>query len=450
MMVILPSRATEANCYEDQYDDIKKRCDETSEMYGGPEACKDLFDSFIKIPCVRDDNANIDDLLSKVDKSLEILSIYCNLDREVTFDFSKLPSKMKIILQHSIDFEGSQESRLLNSAKAVQNIEKGNKNIMKNVKSNKKNKGEIDYILKINGNHNDKVSYLYLDSPEFEIIGSDLNIDTFAIDKSTFSSLSAFKIKAKEAHIHIDAINANYGNDVTEEGGTSGKYLASNDAYSTYGNYQYETLLFFDHTCYLDERLQKHYNLDGNFVSFEFGEMSYEYDSTIIDSNSIPNGYSKAIGLITGAQKLTLIANKNSFIPDNIIFEFGSYIPIMTPIDSLDPVIYITDEENAAQLLEEYKIVVTKAGDWIGLKKPNITLRLSNDKIKLDTTDIKDIAEINIVITEEKSKKKGLETKYIIVIVVCCVVVVAVVVVVVVVVVLKRKKTKVNNNSASP
>ena len=98
MMVILPSRATEANCYEDQYDDIKKRCDETSEMYGGPEACKDLFDSFIKIPCVRDDNANIDDLLSKVDKSLEILSIYCNLDREVTFDFSKLPSKMKIIL----------------------------------------------------------------------------------------------------------------------------------------------------------------------------------------------------------------------------------------------------------------------------------------------------------------------------------------------------------------
>lgn len=207
--------------------------------------------------------------------------------------------------------------------------------------------------------------------------------------------------------------------------------------------------MFFDQTFYMDERLKNHYKVEGNFASFEFKKQSYEYNSSYIENYSLPNKYSNSIGLITGAQKLTLIANKDSYIPDNILLNFGIYSPIMAPIDSLDPVLYILDKSDASQLNEEHKVVITKDGDWTGLKKLKIKIKVDNDKIILDTTDINDIAEIVFDFGEENDKKKGLETKYIIIIVVCCVVVVAVVVVVVVIV-LKKKRTSVKNYSASP
>lgn len=157
LMVILPSNAADEKCLEDKYNDAK-RCDENSEFYGGPEACEDLFDSLIRIPCIRDDNANIDDILSKLDKSIEIITIDINLEKDITFDFSKLPSKMKVILLQSSSFGRSYKSRLLNTAKLVQNIENGNKNVLKPFSSNKKEKEDIRYTIKIKGYHNDKLS----------------------------------------------------------------------------------------------------------------------------------------------------------------------------------------------------------------------------------------------------------------------------------------------------
>lgn len=282
--------------------------------------------------------------------------------------------------------------------------------------------------IKIKGNHGGKLLSLFAEADSFEIIDSDLSIDTFVINGGIDLTQSKFKVKAKQLDAHVRYFNSN------------------NDHFV---NLEFENLMFYDESYYIDEKFKSIREEEGNFVSIEFGKSSYEYESNINYQYSLPNDKSKSFGLITGAQKITLIGSKDSYIPDNIVIDCRYYNPRMAPLDSIDPYLYFGEEEGEAKLLEEYKIVFTKAGDWTGLKKPKITIKLSNDKIKLDTTDIKDIAEINIITSEDENKKKGLETKYIIIIVVCCVVVVAVVVIVVVVVI-KKKKTRVTNHSASP
>lgn len=389
---INPSEADESECTDvsNMFDELAKTCDVSSDYYGGSDKCKDIFNSMVQLSCVRDDNVDVNDLISKIDKSVEYLALYNYLAKDVTIDFSKLPNKMKVVIYQ----ESSSSS------------------------------------IKIKGNHDGKLLSLFAEADSFEIIDSDLSIDTFVINGGIDLTQSKFKVKAKQLDAHVRYFNSN------------------NDHF---GNLEFENLMFYDESYYIDEKFKSIREEEDNFVSIEFGKSSYIYNSTFHgQSYSLPNDKSKSFGLITGAQKITLIGSKDSYIPDNIVIDCRYYNPLMAPLDSIDPYLYLGEEEGEAKLLEEYKIVFTKAGDWTGLKKPKITIKLSNDKIKLDTTDIKDIAEINTVDGDGSNKKKGLETKYIIVIVVVVVVVVAAVVGVVVFVVLKKKKTKVNNNSASP
>ena len=86
-IVVFPTEADERECLINDFNQ-KELCAEKTELYGGPELCNDVFDSLDKISCIRDSNTDINDLLSKVDKSIEILRIIVNLEKNITVDFN--------------------------------------------------------------------------------------------------------------------------------------------------------------------------------------------------------------------------------------------------------------------------------------------------------------------------------------------------------------------------
>lgn len=463
---VYPTETKEQECESSEIFNRTAICPNNTALFGGPETCEAVFDAYVNRTCVRDNNTDINDLLTKVDKSIELLRIYINLEKNITIDLNKLPAKMSVILVHEKFFpehtdpedpENPEEGKALHAVRSVISWHLHKKQPSKMIKHRRairEGEEEIFFYTSIVGNCKDKVSYLYLDSANYEIIQSDLNPDEF--DTAFWDGLmlpSKYKIKTKKLNVYLLAIS-----DYQE---FSGKTYPFWKQYLPY--FETEKIAFYD-SLEFPETYEK-FNMTANNVSLKFTKDKWIWDSSIFSEILLIKTLTNSFEAIVAVDNITLVANKDTYFPDPLVISFKYTYPVAAPIDRIDPSIFYHDEDDeeeggdeseGIQLLENFQAVIYKSGDWTGLPKPNITINVYSDGIDVNYDEIKDIANVKIVKNgnnngnENKDDKggKGLETKYIIIIVVCCVVVVAVVVVVVVFVI-KRKKS-VQNGSDSP
>ncbi|KAK8883901.1 hypothetical protein M9Y10_043003 [Tritrichomonas musculus] len=421
-IVVFPTEADERECLINDFNQ-KELCAEKTELYGGPELCNDVFDSLDKISCIRDSNTDINDLLSKVDKSIEILRIIVNLEKNITVDFNGKYSNEP------------EEEKYLSIFRSIINPRY-------NKKRKTKEEG-LKIITSVVGNCKEKVSSLYLFVySNLKIVDSDLNADKVDIGYWEDLDLSSiYGIKTKHFIANVLDINLD---DPLENKKKFNQFLHKIEA---------EKVSFYDSILFItDELLKKKWS--PNDISIEFKNNSWIFQSRYRGKISLPNEISKALGLIFAVNNITLIANENSDIPDSIDISLKFFVPENYPIDCIDPCIGGDCDEEEALLLENFKVTILKKGNWDGLKKPKIKIITFNNAIEVDTDGIKDIADVEFVKEEmagsnDGNNKKGLETKYIIIIVVCCVVVVAIVIIIIVVVI-KRSKRVQNKSAASP
>lgn len=468
---VYPTETNEQECMSLEIFDPSIICPNSSAIYGGPETCKAVFDSYVKGTCVRDNNTDINDLLTKVDKSIELLRIFINLEKNITIDFNKLPAKMSVILIHQEfspefsepeDPENPEElakSKTLFAVKSVINrqLHKKQPSKMINARKTIKEEEKIFFYTSIVGNCKDKVSYLYLESENYKIVQGDLNADEVDVYFEYLMLPSEYKIKTKQLDVQVQKIM-----DDLEFTGQEEPFWVK---YLPY--FETEKIAFYD-SVEFPETSEK-YHLDPNNVSLKFTKDTWIWESNIFSEVLLPKKLTNSFEAIVAAYNVTLVANKDSYLPDPFVISFKYYYPISAPIDKIDPFAIPDDDDEGgdewedeeediqAKLLEKYQAVIYKSGDWTGLPKPNIKINVYSDALDVNFDEIKDIANVEIVRNSQSTgngdktsddEKKGLETKYIIIIVVCCVVVVAVVVIVVVIVVRRRKP--VQNKSGSP
>lgn len=437
-IVVFPTEADEKECLINDFNQ-KELCAKNTELYGGPELCNDVFESLDKISCIRDSNTDINDLLSKVDKSIEIIRINVNLDKNITVDFNKLPKKMEVVFGHQLFHpeysKELEEEKYLNIFKSIINP--------RHNKKRKTKEEEPKIITSVVGNCKEKVSSLYLFAySNLKIVDSDLNADKVDIGYWEDLDLSSiYGIKTK--HFIANVLGITPDDDSLENKKKFNQFLRKIEA---------EKVSFYDSILFItDELLKKKWH--PNDVSIEFKNNSWIFQSSYREQISLPNEISKSLGLIFAVNNITLIANENSDIPDSIDISLKFFVPENYPFDCIDPCIGGDCDEEEALLLENFKVTILKKGNWDGLKKPKIKIITFSNAIEVDTDGIKDIADVELVKEEmagsnDGNNKKGLETKYIIIIVVCCVVVVAIVIIIIVVVIKRSKRVQIKAASS--
>lgn len=415
---------TETNEQECTFMEIFNRttiCPNNTALYGGPETCEAVFDAYVKSTCVRDNNTDINELLTKVDKSIELLRIYISLEKNITIDLNKLPAKMSVILVHQKFWpeysdpedpenpEEPAESKALHAVKSVISRQLHNKQqpskLIKHKRSIKKEDDEEEeetfFYTSIVGNCKDKVSYLYLESANYEIIQSDLNVDEF--DTAYWDGLmlpSEHKIKTKKLNVFLQA--------VSDDKGLSGEADPFWTKYLPY--FETEKIAFYD-SVEFPETSEK-YNLTPNNVSLKFTKNKWIWDSSIFSKILLIKTLTNSFEAIVAVDNVTLVASKDTYFPDPIVISFKYTYPASAPIDRIDPFAMhdeVDEEEDGdesegeeeevmqAQLLENFQAVIHKSGDWTGLPKPNITINVYSDVIDVNYDELKDIANVEIV-----------------------------------------------------
>lgn len=390
----------------------KKYCKAVSDEEFTYDDCMDYLDA--KNKDVYSPGPNINDAISKVDKSTEVLMIFGDNIGEV--DLNNLKSQMLVFITpynyYSKVLKKSHEQNIKDLWKKMKasSFDGSPRSMIKFVNSFEKKQIKDYMVTEINGGIKDKVAFLAIEGGSIKFTGSDVNVHSLYLKNCKLDSEST-KIRTNFLITDLNGYCENYNIFNVKD------FIKVNQM-SLYYNQGY-----------------------GNPYRIQYGEESWSVhqgQSFNYQISCNDNDYMVSYEI---AEVFNLIAytNKVDIYKENSV-SLSSYKAIN--ITNFEDIELIKDYSKS--LLEKDEFEITATGWENENKYPKITY--SYDKSAFDLV-LDDIISEKFVHSEEslysyKPKKRGgLGAGAIAGIVIACVVVVAVVVVVVIIVIRKKKQS---------